>query len=454
MATRMYIQLWSYNYDPEPTGIAPLSAAIARSLAARGHRVEIVAAHPHYPEAKWGRRYRPYREIRDGLRVLRLQLWIGRATALERIRQEASFALSLGLAGPLLPRPDVLVAVSPSFPAVSVAMAQSRLRRVPWVLWLQDILPDGATATGILKEGALTRFARRFERAAYRSASHIVVISDSFVENLRGKDVPQEKLTRIYNPATRAPLPKPRPEDAGDGATALTMGNIGCSQNLVQVTREFEASEELAQLGARFVMAGDGVAADDVRGAIRTDRVRITGFLDERELDRELAAATVGVVSQRYEGIDFNVPSKLMNFMACGIPVVGAVRPDSEVARILRASGGGWICESGEPGEFARVLAEALRDSRERCRRGEAALRFARENFVPDRLAGQFERVLESVTRARLASPGAHHGWRTSAPPSTVHTAPVTYEASSEARKATTVATSSGVPARRRGRSS
>ena len=396
----MQVQLWSYNYDPEPSGIAPLSGTIARALAARGHDVEIVAAHPHYPEARWGSRMLPYREQRDGLPVIRLPLWVGRATAAERIRQEASFALALAAAAPMLRTPDVILAVSPSFPALVPAMLNSRVRGVPWVLWLQDILPAGATVTGILREGNLIRLARRIEQAAYRSAAHVAVISDSFKEDLREKGVPDRKMTRIFNPATREILETPRSQEAGDGVTVLTMGNIGHTQNLVALTRVFEASSELAELDARFVMAGDGVAGDRVRASITTDRVFVTGMLDDRQLERELERATVAVVSQRYEGVDFNVPSKLMNFMAVGLPVVAAVRPDSEVARIIRASGGGWVTEGGDPREFPALVMTALTNEPERERRAHAALCFAQEQFDPARLASQFEEVLLSVLPA------------------------------------------------------
>src|SRR3954471_14074587 len=88
---RLRIQLWSYNYDPEPTGIGPVSTVLARGLAARGHDVEIVAAHPHYPSPPWGRKGLPFRERRDATPVLRLPLWIGRESAAERYRQELTF---------------------------------------------------------------------------------------------------------------------------------------------------------------------------------------------------------------------------------------------------------------------------------------------------------------------------------------------------------------------------
>ena len=81
----MDIQLWSYNFDPESTGIGIVSTVWARGLRDRGHRLSVVAAHPHYPEPVWGTRALPYRERRDGIDVLRLPLWIGRASAAEPI---------------------------------------------------------------------------------------------------------------------------------------------------------------------------------------------------------------------------------------------------------------------------------------------------------------------------------------------------------------------------------
>jgi colanic acid biosynthesis glycosyl transferase WcaI len=399
----MRIQLWSYNYDPEPSGIAPLSGVWARATQARGHEVEVIAAHPHYPQPVWGRRHRPYREIRDGVPVLRLPLWVGRGSALQRMRQEASFTTALSLAAPTLGTPDVIVAVSPSFPALVPAMANARARRIPWVLWLQDILPDGATMTGILEEGRVVQLARRLERRVYRSASKIVVISESFKDNLRGKGVEEGKLVRSYNPASRPILDEMRDPESIEPTSVLTMGNIGHSQNLVNAVRSFEDSPALSELGARFVLAGDGDAGAEVRAAIRTDRVRVTGLLDSESLERELRRAAVAVVSQGYAGIDFNVPSKLMNFMAYGIPVVASVRADSEVARIIEVSGGGWVTDSADSGRLAAKLAEVLTDRSAREERGHAALVFAQRHFSPEQSAERFEGAVVELVRGANA---------------------------------------------------
>lgn len=395
----MRIQIWSYNYDPEPMGIAPLSGVVARVLAARGHDVSVVAAHPHYPEPQWGSKLLPYREEREGIPVLRLPLWVGRHTAAARMRQEATFAASLSAASLTLGTPDVILAVSPSFPALLPTMVHARLRRVPWVLWLQDILPDGAAVTGILDDGAVVRAARRLERAAYRSAAQIVVISESFRENLARKGVPDERMTTVFNPASRPVRTEMRPEAGIEPATVLTMGNVGFTQNLAAVVRAFEDSAPLADLGARLVIAGDGVAGDDVRAAIRTDRVTLTGVLGSEALERELLRASVALVSQRYDDIDFNVPSKLMNFMGYGLATVAAVRPDSEVSRIVNRAQAGWTVES--PEDAAATLATVLADPEALRERGGSALAFAREQFVPQVVGERIEAVLEGVCARR-----------------------------------------------------
>ncbi|MDQ2622339.1 MAG: glycosyltransferase family 4 protein, partial [Actinomycetota bacterium] len=376
------------NYDPEPMGIAPLAGVWAREMTDRGHQVEVIAAHPHYPDPIWGTRLLAYRETRESVPVTRLPLMAGRGSAGRRLAQEATFLASLAVASPFLGRPDLIVSTSPSFPALLPAMAASRLRRVPWFIWLQDILPDGAVATGYLENaGAIVKASRRLERAAYRSAAGIVVLSESFRKNLLDKGVPDEKITVAYNPATISgdllygPSPDRPPE-------ILCMGNIGRSQGLPEIVRDFESEPELAALGARLVIAGSGVAEGDVREAITTDRVEMTGLLDHEQIKARLRRASLGAVTQSYDSGEFNVPSKLMNYLAAGAPVIASVRPTSEACRIVTASDSGWIAETGE---FGSTAVRALRDPAELRRRSANGHEFARRNLTAEALADRFE---------------------------------------------------------------
>jgi colanic acid biosynthesis glycosyl transferase WcaI len=394
------VQLWSYNYDPEPSGIGPVSTVLAQGLKDRGHDVEVVAAHPHYPEPRWGTRVRPYREVRGGVDVLRLPIWIGRRSAAERYRQELSFMAAQTAATPFLGRPDVIVSASPSFPALLPAIGNVRARRVPWVLWLHDLLPDGAAATGLVDEGGVVLgLARRLERAAYRAADRIVVLSRAFTDNLTAKGVDGDKVELIYDPATRSPNGEHGRAARAAGLRVLSMGNIGYSQGLAELVRAFEAFPRLPP-DTELRITGTGVAADDVRAEIHTERVRMLGMVDDRSLDRELLDADVAFVSQSYGGPEFNIPSKLMNFMAYGLPVLAAVNPNGEVARIVRESEAGWVTDSSDPDAFPRELARVAASRDEVGRRAIAALAYAEEHFTRSGFTARFERTLTDVVAA------------------------------------------------------
>ncbi len=207
----MRVQLWSYLYAPEPTGIGPVSALLARLLRDRGHEVEVVAAHPHYPEPRWGVRRLPYRDEVEGINVLRLPLWVGRSTAARRIRQELTFTGSLSAALPFLGRPDVVVAASPSFPALLPAVLNARIRRVPLVLWLHDLLPDGAVATGLVREGRVLRASRWLERTAYANADRIVVLSRNHFWTTSGR----REYPRRSSPSSMTRPPESRARRLG-----------------------------------------------------------------------------------------------------------------------------------------------------------------------------------------------------------------------------------------------
>jgi colanic acid biosynthesis glycosyl transferase WcaI len=402
VSNALKIQLWSHSFAPEPTGIGPVNTVLAQGLHDRGHQVKVVAAHPHYPEPLWGTRVRPYREIRDGISVVRLPMWVGRASTFQRYRQELTFATALTTAAPFLGHPDVIVSTSPMFAALLPAIATVRARRLPWILWLHDLLPDGAAVTGLVdNDGVVVKVARRVERAAYRTADRIVVLSHSFTENLVSKGEEEEKIELIYDPATRLPtgVSERRP-DRPEALRILSMGNIGHSQGLAAVIQRFEAHPELAP-EATLVVAGTGVAVEEAREEIRSERVQMVGLLDDASLERELAEADVGLVTQRYEGPEFNIPSKLMNFMAYGLPVLAAVDSEGEVARIIGEANAGWVVDSRDldalPHEIARI----------QCNRGELreralnARRYAAQHFSADRFVSRFEKVLLAVARHR-----------------------------------------------------
>src|ERR671919_558886 len=400
------VQLWSSNFAPEPTGIAPVSTVLSDALVERGWEVDVVASHPHYPDPRWGVRRWPYRQRRGDVRLLRLPLLIGRDSARQRLLQEMSIVSSYlaatpVLGPPLLRKPDVLLVVSPPFPALLAAVINGRLRGLPWVYWMHDLLPDGAVSTGLLDEDSpILRASRWLEREAYEECDAVAVLSQAFADNVLSKGVPPEKVELIYDPATR-----PFPDLGADGRGApkegeikiLSMGNIGLTQGLAPLVAAFERSDEIARRGVKLVITGNGVAVDDVQAEIRSDRVQYLGLVSDERLEHELRSATLALVSQSYTGAEFNLPSKLMNFMAYGLPIVAAVNPAGETARLVDRAEAGWVADSSDPDLFPRTVVAAIDHRDELRRRAKAARGYAEENFCTRAFADSFDRLLRQV---------------------------------------------------------
>jgi colanic acid biosynthesis glycosyl transferase WcaI len=127
----------------------------------------------------------------------------------------------------------------------------------------------------------------------------------------------------------------------------------------------------------------------------------MAGLLQGAAMEHELAATSLGVVTQRPDVAEFNLPSKLMNYMAHGLPVLAIVRPDSETARLVSEAGAGVVVDAARLEQVPDALERLLGDPADLERMGQAAHRYAEERFSPDRVAERWEAVLESAVRRR-----------------------------------------------------
>ena len=150
----MNILIYGLNYAPEVTGTGKYTGEMATWFAERGHRVEVICGLPHYPQWELHPGYadgRARSEQIDGVRVQRAPHFVPPINALSakgRIRLETSFTLSAGRYWLrrlfAWRRPDVVFAVMPPMQIGVWPLLYRWVRRVPWVLHVQDLQVDAA----------------------------------------------------------------------------------------------------------------------------------------------------------------------------------------------------------------------------------------------------------------------------------------------------------------------
>ena len=133
------------NYAPEPSGIAPYTAAFAEALQSAGAQVHVVTGVPHYPAWRVADEYRcglRWEEVVNGIRVSRRRHWVPkRANVVGRAAMEATFLVRATWAT-WRDRSDVIVAVTPSLSALGAALLARRGRPVGVIV--QDLVGNAA----------------------------------------------------------------------------------------------------------------------------------------------------------------------------------------------------------------------------------------------------------------------------------------------------------------------
>lgn len=408
----MRILIYSYNYAPEPIGIAPLITELAEGLVKKGHEVRVVTSMPNYPQR---RIYEGYRgklyltELTNGVVVQRSYVWIRpEPNLIDRLLLEISFVLTSFVHALKGKRPDVILLTAPPLPVSLPAALLGKIHRTPVVLNLQDILPDAAVHVGLLKNPKLIRVFEVLEKFAYQNATKISVIADGFAENLRKKNVPEEKIEQIPNWVDVDFIrPMPKENNAFRAAHQLTekfvvlySGNIGLTQGLTTVINAAVRLRHIPDIA--IVIVGEENALDQLqlyRDTCKAKNVTLLPFEPRKNLPEMLSAADVGLVVQKRNVIAFNMPSKIQVLLASGLAIVASVPPNGTAARAVEESGGGILVPPEDPGALAATILELYYNPDKVKMLGEKSRLYAVENYTFEQALNRYEELFAALQK-------------------------------------------------------
>ena len=414
----MRILIYSYNYYPEPIGIAPLMTELAEGLVKRGHKVRVVTGMPNYPEREIYPGYRGklyINEIINDVEVQRCYVWIRpKPNLLDRLLLELSFVVTSFVHALNAKCPDVILLTSPPLPVSVPAAVLGWIKRAPVILNLQDILPEAAVHVELLKNQLLIRLFTALEKFAYRSSTKISVIADGFAENLLSKGVPPEKIVQIPNWVDInfiRPLPKEnkfRCEHQLCGKfVVMYSGNIALTQGLETVIK---AATRLLQFpDIAIVIIGEQKALRELQeyhdqcpeycDNPQATNVKLLPFQPRETIPEMYAAADVGLVLQKHNVISFNMPSKIQILLASGRAIVASVPATGTAARAIEASGGGIVIPPEDPNALAAIILELYRDPDRVRLLGEKGRKCALEKYHFEQALNLYEELFTTVQK-------------------------------------------------------
>ncbi len=359
---------------------------MVRDLVRRGHEVHVVAGHYSY----MNRAYLTDEVEAPGHYKLH-RTWSGNErsrTKLARIVSFAAFSFAC-LAGLLRAgRSDLVFASSPPiFPMLS-GLIWARLTGAKFVLEVRDLWPESANALGVIQNRISLRVTQWLAALLYRKSDSIVALTNGVANTIRtkyGSKVP----IHIARTAVAGPVQTVNNNERAeiraalgwtDKCVAIYLGTIGYANDLECVVEAARCLRD--HLSLHIVVVGDGV----LRGSIEAQSHGLDNFavlppVAKSEIASYLVAADIGLCPLRnLPLLDSAVPTKLLDYMAAGLPVVAAGL--REMGEIVTSGDAGLLYPPGDAKALAAALLTLANDKHLRLAIGTSAREAIKGEFL------------------------------------------------------------------------
>lgn len=348
-----------------PTFRADVRVLFGKELLRQGISVDLVAVQTDLDAPPWaGGRFRGWRRAQSRL-VAKAQRWL--------IDFVAFGALIRGGYGALVLRDKPFLGL--------VSLLACKLSGVPFVYWISFPMSESALEMSRMSS-AYGRF-RRFlfslrghvssltlYRILFPCAKHIFVQSDEMKRWLAAKGVPSGKMTPVPMGVDFEALPDIKvPIEDGRLEGKQVIAYLGTMERVRRVDILIEV---VARVRERYpdvllLLVGDASEASD-RAYLKSEIERLgvadsvvwTGWIPGADAWRYLARAQIGLSPfPRTETLETASPTKVVEYVALGLPVVCNDQPDQR--EVIERTGAG-LCVELSADAFTAAVIEMLGD--------------------------------------------------------------------------------------------
>lgn len=405
----MKILLLNQCFYPDVVSTAQHLTDLALELARHGHQVTVVASSHGYDDPS--KRFAT-REDWRGINVRRIPCTgLGKKSRWRRAVDFASFLISCTVRVILLPRHDLVVAMT-SPPLISfLAALLVQLKGGRFVFWVMDLNPDEAIAAGWLRpQSATAKILGGLLLYGLKRAERIVVLDTFVKQRIADKGIAEEKILVIppwshddaivYDEAGR--LAFRDAHNLADKYVVMYSGNHSpCHplDTLLEAARALSNHRRIA-----FCFVGGGSELEKVRSfAARhtLQNVLCLPYQPMSALAGSLSAADMHVVVMGDPFVGIVHPCKIYNILSIGASALYIGPVESHVTDIFSQMGDDGFARSARHGDVKAVTRhildgvagfDALSNGRESV---PAALAFSKLAVLP-RLIEALQPVCES----------------------------------------------------------
>lgn len=406
----MNILIFNQYFWPENFRINEMAYA----LKTQGHEVEVMTGKPNYPEGRFYQGYATYKitsEIWRGIPIHRMPIFArGSKSAIKLSLNYLSFIISGLLFAPWIlkgKKYDVIFVYAPS-PVFQVIPASflGWLKGIPVVLWVQDLWPQSAEATGYIKSPLLLKLLQILVRFTYSHTDLLLVQSKAFVEPISklSSGIPIAYYPNSVEKEFYAPTISSTVEinSLKTGFSVLFAGNVGTAQSMESIVKATEKLQAYPEI--KIVIIGSGSKSDWLAKEV-IDKKLINIYLEGRypvevmpSLMRQASALLVTLTNQPI--FELTIPSKIQAYLAVGKPIIACL--NGEGARIVNEAKAGITVDAENDEGLAEAILKIYRMTQsEREQIGENGRVYFKKHFDEEMLTNDLLTHFEMLIKKK-----------------------------------------------------
>ncbi|MCO5279262.1 MAG: glycosyltransferase family 4 protein [Saprospiraceae bacterium] len=365
----MKILFLTDNFPPEVNAPANRTYEHAKEWVKQGIDVTVITCAPNFPK---GKVYEGYKnkfiqtEYLDGIKVIRVWTYItANEGTIKRILDYCSFSFMAFWAG-LFIKTDVIIATSPQFFTALSGRWLSFFKRKPWIMEVRDLWPESIVAVGAMKKGKVIQFFEWLEKRLYKSANHIVVVTDSFKQKIIERGIDERKIS-IHKNGANLEMYTARPKDKDlvkeyrlEGKLVFAyIGTHGMAHGLDFVLKSIAKIQE-GHPDIHFLFIGDGAERNNLIALNEKLGLQNTTFVPsvpKNEVVRYLSLMDFALVNLRKsDTFKTVIPSKIFEAAAMHKPILLGL--EGETKWIIEQFNAGLCFEPENETDFLLKLQE------------------------------------------------------------------------------------------------
>jgi len=288
-------------------------------------------------------------------------------------------------------KPDLVVYSTPPITFVNIIKYLKQATGCTTYLLLKDIFPQNAVDLGMIRQDSiLHRYFRKKEKILYAISDRIGCMSPANVEYIL-KHNPEIDASKVHvNPNSIRSTPTadlPCLDNAilerygipKDKFRLVYGGNLGKPQGIDFLLDSISSLHAIPDV--HLTIIGDGTEYRRIKKFIEEKNIKnitLIKILPKQEYKAILACMDVGLVFLDRKFTIPNFPSRVLDYMDAGLPIISITDEFTDLGRIIAENNAGFSCKSGDVISFLSHVLK-LRDDfslRQRFKNGSKALLF------------------------------------------------------------------------------